>query len=94
MKTRLGRQESAMLVYLQLRKKRTVRAGELTGPLGQRTRASACTLGLAVSGPLTMSVEPRRTSGVYRTEGRSWPPKLAHRGRGSTAAGKLKQGTL
>jgi predicted transcriptional regulator of viral defense system len=33
MKTRLGRQESAMLAYLQLRKKRTVRMGELTGPL-------------------------------------------------------------
>jgi predicted transcriptional regulator of viral defense system len=33
MKTRLGRQESTMLAYLQLRKQRTVRTGELVGPL-------------------------------------------------------------
>jgi predicted transcriptional regulator of viral defense system len=33
MKTRLGRQESAMLAYLQMRKRRTVRMGDLTGPL-------------------------------------------------------------
>lgn len=37
MKTRLGRQESQMLAYLQLRKSRTVRTGDLTGPL-QLTR--------------------------------------------------------
>ncbi|HNX51028.1 MAG TPA: hypothetical protein PKL08_12750, partial [Thermoanaerobaculaceae bacterium] len=34
MKTRLGRQESQMLAYLQLRRQQTVRTGELTGPLG------------------------------------------------------------
>ena len=33
MKTRLGRQETQLLAYLQLRKRRTVRTGELTGPL-------------------------------------------------------------
>jgi predicted transcriptional regulator of viral defense system len=33
MKTRLGRQETQMLAYLQLRRHQTVRAGELTGPL-------------------------------------------------------------
>jgi predicted transcriptional regulator of viral defense system len=33
MKTKLGRQETQMLAYLQLRKSRTVRTGDLTGPL-------------------------------------------------------------
>lgn len=33
MKTRLGRQETQLLAYLQLRKLRTVRTGDLTGPL-------------------------------------------------------------
>jgi predicted transcriptional regulator of viral defense system len=33
MKTMLGRQETQMLAYLQLRKSRTVRTGDLTGPL-------------------------------------------------------------
>jgi predicted transcriptional regulator of viral defense system len=33
MKTRLGRQETQFLAYLQLRKRRTVRTGDLTGPL-------------------------------------------------------------
>ena len=33
MKQALGRQEAQMLAYLQMRKQRTVRAGELTGPL-------------------------------------------------------------
>lgn len=33
MKGRLGRQEAQMLAYLQLRRQRTVRTGELTGPL-------------------------------------------------------------
>ncbi|BFU88966.1 MAG: hypothetical protein NTAFB01_01530 [Nitrospira sp.] len=33
MKTRLGRQETQLLAYLQLRKRRTVRTGELTDPL-------------------------------------------------------------
>ena len=33
MKTRLGRQEMQLLAYLQLRKLRTVRTGDLTGPL-------------------------------------------------------------
>jgi predicted transcriptional regulator of viral defense system len=37
MKTKLGRQETQMLAYLQMRKRRTVRTGELTGPL-QLTR--------------------------------------------------------
>jgi predicted transcriptional regulator of viral defense system len=37
MKTKLGRQEMQMLAYLQMRKRRTVRTGELTGPL-QLTR--------------------------------------------------------
>jgi len=37
MKTKLGRQETQMLAYLQMRKQRTVRTGELTGPL-QLTR--------------------------------------------------------
>lgn len=37
MKTKLGRQETQMLAYLQMRKWRTVRTGELTGPL-QLTR--------------------------------------------------------
>ena len=34
MKRRLGRQETQMLAYLQMRQKGTVRTGELTGPLG------------------------------------------------------------
>ncbi|MGH9367379.1 MAG: type IV toxin-antitoxin system AbiEi family antitoxin domain-containing protein [Thermoanaerobaculia bacterium] len=34
MKRRLGRQEAQMLAYLQMRRQRTVRTGELTGPLG------------------------------------------------------------
>lgn len=33
MKRRLGRQESQMLAYLQMRRQKTVRAGDLTGPL-------------------------------------------------------------
>src|SRR5207249_8365699 len=33
MKTRLGRQETQLLAYLQLRKLRTVGTGDLTGPL-------------------------------------------------------------
>jgi len=33
MKTKLGRQETQMLAYLQMRKRQTVRTGELTGPL-------------------------------------------------------------
>ncbi len=33
MKTRLGRQETQLLAYLQMRKLRTVRTGDLTGPL-------------------------------------------------------------
>jgi predicted transcriptional regulator of viral defense system len=33
MKTRLGKQETQFLAYLQMRKKRMVRTGELTGPL-------------------------------------------------------------
>ncbi|MEW6186874.1 MAG: hypothetical protein AB1585_14160 [Thermodesulfobacteriota bacterium] len=33
MKTRLGKQEVQFLAYLQMRKRRTVRTGELTGPL-------------------------------------------------------------
>ena len=33
MKTRLGRMETQMLAYLQLRRQQVVRAGELTGPL-------------------------------------------------------------
>jgi predicted transcriptional regulator of viral defense system len=33
MKTRLGKQETQLLAYLQMRKTRTVRTGELTGPL-------------------------------------------------------------
>ena len=33
MKTRLGKQETQFLAYLQMRKRRTVRTGELTGPL-------------------------------------------------------------
>ena len=33
MKTKLGRQETQMLAYLQMRKRCTVRTGELTGPL-------------------------------------------------------------
>lgn len=33
MKTRLGKQETQFLAYLQMRKKRTVRTGELIGPL-------------------------------------------------------------
>ncbi len=37
MKTKLGRQETQMLAYLQMRKRQTVRTGELTGPL-QLTR--------------------------------------------------------
>ena len=37
MKTKLGRQETQMLAYLQMRKRCTVRTGELTGPL-QLTR--------------------------------------------------------
>jgi predicted transcriptional regulator of viral defense system len=37
MKTKLGRQETQMLAYLQMRKRRMVRTGELTGPL-QLTR--------------------------------------------------------
>jgi predicted transcriptional regulator of viral defense system len=37
MKTKLGRQETQMLAYLQMRKRRTVQTGELTGPL-QLTR--------------------------------------------------------
>jgi predicted transcriptional regulator of viral defense system len=37
MKTKLGRQETQMLAYLQMRKQRTVRTGELTAPL-QLTR--------------------------------------------------------
>src|SRR4030042_226695 len=37
MKTKLGRQETQMLAYLQMRKRRTVRTGELTAPL-QLTR--------------------------------------------------------
>lgn len=37
MKTKLGRQETQMLAYLQMRKRRTVRTGELIGPL-QLTR--------------------------------------------------------
>jgi predicted transcriptional regulator of viral defense system len=37
MKTKLGRQETQMLAYLQMRKRHTVRTGELTGPL-QLTR--------------------------------------------------------
>jgi predicted transcriptional regulator of viral defense system len=32
-KRTLGRQETQMLAYLQMRKQRAVRAGELTGPL-------------------------------------------------------------
>lgn len=34
MKTRLGRQDSQLLAYAQMRGLRTLRAGELTGPLG------------------------------------------------------------
>jgi predicted transcriptional regulator of viral defense system len=33
MKTRLGRQETLLLAYVQMRKLRTVRSGDLTGPL-------------------------------------------------------------
>jgi predicted transcriptional regulator of viral defense system len=33
MKTRLGKQETQFLAYLQMRKSRTVKTGELTGPL-------------------------------------------------------------
>jgi predicted transcriptional regulator of viral defense system len=33
MKTKLGQQETRLLAYLQLRKLRTVRTGDLTGPL-------------------------------------------------------------
>lgn len=33
MKTKLGRQEMLMLAYLQMRKRQTVKTGELTGPL-------------------------------------------------------------
>lgn len=33
MKTKLGKQETQMLAYLQMRKRQTVRSGELTGPL-------------------------------------------------------------
>ncbi len=33
MKTRLGKQETQFLAYLQIGKKRIVKAGELTGPL-------------------------------------------------------------
>jgi predicted transcriptional regulator of viral defense system len=34
MKTRLGRQETQLMAYAQLRKLRAVRSGDLTGPLG------------------------------------------------------------
>jgi hypothetical protein len=33
MKTKLGKQEMQMLAYLQMRQRRTVKTGELTGPL-------------------------------------------------------------
>lgn len=36
MKTRLGRQETRFLAYMQMRKRQTVRTGELTGPLRLR----------------------------------------------------------
>ena len=33
MKTTLGKQETQLLAYLQMRKRQTVKTGELTGPL-------------------------------------------------------------
>ena len=33
MKTRLGKQKTQFLAYLQMRKKRIVKTGKLTGPL-------------------------------------------------------------
>ena len=51
MKTKLGRQETQMLAYLQMRKRRTVRTGELTGPLQlTRTRSGSCFAGWRAEG--------------------------------------------
>jgi predicted transcriptional regulator of viral defense system len=75
MKTKLGRQETQMLAYLQMRKRRTVRTGELTGPL-QLTRDQERELFRRMArGKLIVRVRP----GLYLVPaqlplGGSWSP--------------------
>jgi predicted transcriptional regulator of viral defense system len=75
MKKRLGQQETQLLAYLQLRKLRTVRTGELTGPL-QITREQERELFRRMSrGGLIARVRP----GLYLVPallplGGSWSP--------------------
>jgi predicted transcriptional regulator of viral defense system len=75
MKTKLGQQETQLLAYLQLRKLRTVRTGELTGPL-QITREQERELFRRMSrGGLIARVRP----GLYLVPallplGGSWSP--------------------
>lgn len=78
MKTRLGRQETQMLAYLQMRKQRIVRTGELTGPL-ELTRAQERELFRRMArGSLIARVRP----GLYLVPqqlplGGSWSPDEA-----------------
>jgi len=46
MKAKLGKQETQMLTYLQMRKRQTVKTGELTGPDSHETKTGKNQLAL------------------------------------------------
>jgi len=73
MKTRLGRQETLLLAYTQMRKLRTLRTGDLTEPLQlSRTQERELFRRLARGGLIA-----RGAAGLFLV-----PPRLPWRGRG------------
>ncbi len=78
MKRRLGKQETQMLAYLQMRKRRVVRAGELTSPLRLTRKQERELFSRMARGGLIARVRP----GLYLVPpqlplGGSWSPDEA-----------------